>query len=97
MSAVPAPVPASLVALPRLPGDVEPPADVVARVCAERGVDVAALRDARRRSRWITDTRRAIAHALRARGMAAREIASVLGLGDHTSALYLCRTRRTTR
>lgn len=97
MTALPAPAATQLVALPRLPGHDETPADVVARLCGERGVEVASVRDGRRRSRWITDTRRAIAHALRARGMAVREIANVLGLGDHTSALYLCRTRRTTR
>ena len=77
--------------------DTETPAQTVERIAAERGVAVESIYATSRRGRWLTDTRRAIAHALRARGMELRQIAAVLGCRNHTSALYLCSTPRRTR
>lgn len=90
----------ALAVLPRArPDDPRPetPAQTVERIAAERGVALDALYATRRRGRWLTDTRRAIAQALRARGMELREIAPLVGCRNHTSALYLCSTPRRTR
>lgn len=74
----------------------EAPADTVARIAAERGVALDAIYAPARRGRWLTDTRRAIAHALRARGMELREIAALVGCRNHTSVIYLLSTKRRT-